>query len=253
MPTLTFLGTGTSVGVPMLGCDCETCLSDDPRDTRYRTSSLISDGDTRVVIDTGPEFRLQALRAGLTRLDAVFLTHEHADHVAGLDDIRAFTMRTRESIPVYANELACNAIRRRFNYIWLPKIEGTNLPLMDLRELSAPVQVGNLTFEPLNVFHGSTPILAYRFGHVGYVTDVSSIPDEAKARLHGLDVLVLEALRIRPHPTHLTLQMALSLIEELSPRRAYLVHMCHSVKHERDSKELPSGVEFAYDGLEIEF
>lgn len=253
MPTLTFLGTGTSVGVPMLGCSCESCTSTDPRDNRMRTSALIADGETRIVIDTGPEFRIQALRAGLSRLDAVFLTHDHADHISGLDDIRALTMRSGRPIPVYASESTCRSIRKRYDYIWLPKIEGTNLPLIELLKIEKPVTIGRLQIEPLPVFHGTDPILAFRIGTLGYVTDVSSLPEATIDRLRGLDTLVLEGLRNWSHPTHLTLKQAFTLIEKLAPRRTYLIHMCHSIKHERDSKTLPPAVSFAYDGLSIDF
>ncbi len=253
MARLVVLGSGTSTGVPMLGCGCAVCRSADPRDRRLRPSVLFEGGETRVVVDTTPEFRIQGLRAGLDHLNAVFLTHPHADHVAGLDDVRAFTMRTRRPVSVYADADTLEAVRTRFAYIFGPPYVGGNLPLLDLCELAGPVTVGPLTFQPLEVFHGPMPVTAFRVGGLAYVTDVNRIPDAARAELRGLDTLIMSGACVRPHPTHFTLDEALAEIEDLRPRRAYLTHLGHQVSHARTSRGLPPGVALAYDGLSIEF
>ena len=251
---LTFLGTGTSTGVPSIGCECETCASVDERDKRLRVSVLVEHGGQTVLVDTSSDFRQQALRAGLKRLDAVLITHCHADHIFGLDDIRPLNFR-HGALGVYANERAWRDIRRIFQYVFEPSHFGGGLPqvLAHTVEPGAEFCIGpDLRVTPVEVIHGRLPVVAYRFNDFAYLTDLSEIPTASAELLRGLDVLVLDCLRIRPHPTHLWLERALEYVAELRPRRAYFTHIAHDIKHARDSALLPEGVEFAYDGLEIQ-
>ena len=251
---LTFLGTGTSTGVPSIGCECETCTSDDPRDKRLRVSILIEHGGQMVLVDTSSDFRQQALRYGLKRLDAVLITHCHADHVFGLDDIRPLNFRYG-ALGVYANEKAWPDIRRIFKYIFEPTYFGGGLPQVIPHTVfaGAPFCIGkDLEVTPLEVIHGRLPVMAYRFNDFAYATDLSEIPPATMDALRDLDVLVLDCLRFKEHPTHLWLDKALAYIAELKPGRAYFTHMAHDVKQARDSARLPNGVEWAYDGLAIE-
>ena len=250
---VTLLGTGTSTGVPSIGCECETCTSDDPRDKRLRVSVLIEHDNQTVLIDTSADFRQQALRQGLKRLDAVLITHCHADHIFGLDDIRPLNFR-HGALGVYANERAWRDIRRIFQYIFEPSHFGGGLPqvIAHTVEAGAPFCIGrDLRVLPLEVIHGRLPVVAYRLNDFAYVTDLSEIPPAAMDGLRDLDVLVLDCLRIKAHPTHLSLDRSLAYINELKPCRAYLTHIAHDIKHARDSALLPDGVEFGYDGLEI--
>ena len=250
---LTFLGTGTSTGVPAIGCECETCVSADPRDKRLRVSVLIEHGGQTVLVDTSSDFRQQALRQGIRWLDAVLITHCHADHIFGLDDIRPLNFR-HGALGVYANERAWKDIRRIFQYVFEPSYTGGGLPQVVPHTVTpgAPFCFGpELRVTPLEVIHGRLPVAAYRFNDFAYATDLSEIPPATVEALRGLDVLVLDCLRFKPHPTHLWLERALSYISELAPRRAYLTHLAHDVLHARDTSKLPDGVEFAYDGLVI--
>ncbi|MDQ3256406.1 MAG: MBL fold metallo-hydrolase [Acidobacteriota bacterium] len=248
---LTFLGTGTSTGVPSIGCECETCTSDDPHDQRLRVSVLIEHDGQTVLVDTSSDFRQQALRHGLKRVDAVLITHCHADHIFGLDDIRPLNFR-HGALSLYANEPAWRDLRRIFKYIFEPSHFGGGLPQIIAHTVisGAPFCLSNdLQITPLEVIHGRLPVAAYRFNDFAYATDLSEIPAATIAGLRGLDVLVLDCLRVRPHPTHLALERALEYIAELKPRRTYLTHLAHDFMHARDSALLPDGVEFAYDGL----
>ena len=250
---LTFLGTGTSTGVPSIRCECETCVSEDPRDKRLRVSILVEHGGQTVLVDTSSDFRQQALRQRIRWLDAILITHCHADHIFGLDDIRPLNFR-HGSLGVYANERAWKDIRRIFQYVFEPSYIGGGLPQVvpHTVESNAPFCIGpDLRVTPLEVIHGRLPVVAYRFNNFAYATDLSEIPPETIDGMRGLDVLVLDCLRFRPHPTHLWLERALEYISEIGPRRAYLTHLAHDVLHARDSAKLPDGVEFAYDGLVI--
>lgn len=250
---LTFLGTGTSTGVPSIGCGCETCLSDDPRDKRLRVSVLIEQGEKKVLVDTSIDFRQQALRAGIRKLDAVLITHCHVDHVFGLDDIRPLNFRYG-AMGVYANETAWRDLRRIFQYIFQPTHFGGGLPQLIPHTVvkNAPFSLGQeLTVMPLEVIHGKLPVIAYRFNDFAYATDLKTIPDDAMDGLRDLDVLVLDCVRIKPHSTHLCLEEALDYIGKLKPKRAYLTHLNHDILHERDSRLLPDNVELAYDGLVV--
>jgi phosphoribosyl 1,2-cyclic phosphate phosphodiesterase len=250
---LTLLGTGTSTGVPSIGCACETCTSDDPRDKRLRVSVLVEHDGQTVLVDTSSDFRQQALRQKLQRLDAVLITHCHADHIFGLDDIRPLNFR-HGALGVYANERAWIDIRRIFKYIFEPSHFGGGLPQVVAHTVTpgAPFCLSrDLQVTPLEVIHGRLPVVAYRFNDFAYATDLSEIPPATLAGLRDLDVLILDCLRIRPHPTHLWLEQALAYIEQLKPRRAYLTHIAHDIKHARDARLLPPGVEWGYDGMEI--
>ncbi|MHC4874338.1 MAG: MBL fold metallo-hydrolase [Planctomycetota bacterium] len=254
MATFTFLGSGTSTGIPMLGCDCEVCTSSDPRDFRLRSSALVQEGDTNIIIDTTPEFRLQCLQNNVDHLDAVFITHDHADHISGLDDVRSFTIRTKEAMPVYCNARTFEILQKRFHYIFRKENPlGVSLPKIDLQVIEKEITVGSIKVEPLKIFHGTQDILAFKFGRLAYVTDVNKIPEESWHKLQGLEVLILDAVRFKPHPTHYSVEEALEVISKLKPKKAYLTHLNHNIMHERDSRELPSGVEFAYDGLKTAF
>lgn len=250
---LTFLGTGTSTGVPSIGCGCETCLSNDPRDKRLRVSVLVEHDDKRILVDTSIDFRQQALRAGIRKLDAVLITHCHVDHVFGLDDIRPLNFRYG-AMGVYANEIAWGDLRRIFQYIFQPTHFGGGLPQLIPHTVAhnAPFCIADgFEITPLEVIHGKLPVIAYRFNDFAYATDLKTIPPDSLDGLRDLDVLALDCVRFKPHSTHLCLEEALEYIEELKPRRAYLTHLNHDVLHERDSRLLPDNVEFAYDGLVV--
>jgi phosphoribosyl 1,2-cyclic phosphate phosphodiesterase len=249
----TLLGTGTSTGVPSIGCDCETCSSDDPRDKRLRVSILVEHAGRQVLVDTSSDFRQQALRHGIRRLDAVLVTHCHADHIFGLDDIRPLNFR-HGALGVYANEPAWRDIRRIFKYVFEPSHFGGGLPQVNAHTVmpGAPFSLApGLRVTPVEVIHGRLPVVGYRFNDFAYLTDLNEIPEASKELLRGLDVLVLDCLRLKPHPTHLWLERSLAYVEELRPRRAFLTHIAHDIRHARDSALLPPGVEWGYDGLEI--
>lgn len=250
---LTFLGTGTSTGVPSIGCDCETCVSTDPRDKRLRVSILIEHCGQTVLVDTSSDFRQQALRYGLKRLDAVLVTHCHADHIFGLDDIRPLNFRYG-ALGVYANERAWPDIRRIFKYIFEPSHFGGGLPQVIPHTVIASARFclgEDLEITPLEVIHGRLPVMGYRFNNFAYATDLSLIPQDTLDEMSDLDVLVLDCLRFKEHPTHLWVDKALEYVETIRPRRTYFTHIAHDIKHERDSDRLPDGVAWAYDGLVV--
>lgn len=244
---ITFLGTGTSVGVPSLGCECDTCSSDDPRDKRLRTSVLIEHEGKNLLIDASIDFRQQALRVGLKHLSVILFTHSHADHCFGLDDARPIMFRDG-AIPVFATEITWQGLRRIFSYAFEPR-GYPGVPRIIPHAIEGDFEANGLHVEPLTVMHGSLPVTAFRVGGFAYVTDCSVIPDEACARLMGLDLLVIDALRFKKHPTHMTLDQALEYIKRLKPHRALLTHISHDIKHADTSEHLPEGVEIAFDGL----
>jgi len=250
---LTFLGNGTSTGVPSIACDCETCLSDDPRDKRLRTSILIEHAGKAILVDTSSDFRQQALRANISRLDAVLITHCHVDHVFGLDDIRPLNFRYG-AMPIFANEIAWIDLRRIFQYIFKPTHFGGGLPQLIPHTVynKAPFCIGDIEITPLEVIHGKLPVIAYRFNDFAYATDLNFISEETIAGLQGLDVLVLDCVRLKPHSTHLGLNEALAYAERINAKQTYLTHLNHDVLYSRDARLLPDGVQFAVDGLVIE-
>jgi phosphoribosyl 1,2-cyclic phosphate phosphodiesterase len=250
---LTFLGTGTSMGVPVIACRCAVCRSTDPRNRRLRTSALLEAGGRAILIDAGPDLRQQALTVGLTRLDAVLLTHAHADHIAGIDDLRPLNFAQRSAIPVYGSESTLGAVRERFAYAFAEP-DGSTRPALELIAIASgvPFQIGPVHVLPFDVQHGSWTITGFRIGNLGYVTDASGLPAASRSQLGQLDLLVLNALRHTPHPTHLSLAEALALVEQLHPRRALLVHMCHELDHQAGNALLPEHVRLAYDGQVVE-
>src|SRR5882757_8884311 len=253
---VTVLGSGTSMGVPTLGCPCRVCKSADPHDKRLRPSVLISRGGQNIVIDTTPDFRQQALRVGLDRLDAILLTHGHADHILGFDDIRPFNIRQRSALPVYSNEETFRIIRRVFAYVFDDKPTLSTVPSVKLYDIQQPIELLGIPFIPVPLLHGEMEVLGFRFGRAAYLTDFSRIPDFSMALLEGLDELVLDALRDIPHPMHQTVEQALAIIQQLKPRRAWFTHIAHDLPHaETNARLIKMGyphVQLAFDGLEFE-
>lgn len=249
---LTVLGTGTSSGVPTIGCRCAVCNSDDPRDKRLRVSVLLRYAGRNVLIDTTPDFRQQALRAGIMRLDAVLYTHAHADHILGLDDVRPFNYFQKKDIPLYATDATFEVIRRVFAYAF--RESQSSVPKLQLNEIDGtPFDLFGAHVVPIRLEHGGGECYGYRFGPVAYLTDHSRVPDESKELLQGLEVLFLDALRQRPHPTHTTLDDAIELAEELKAGTTYFTHMCHDLGHAETEAHLPGNIRLAYDGLELRF
>jgi phosphoribosyl 1,2-cyclic phosphate phosphodiesterase len=249
---LTFLGTGTSTGVPTLGCHCPTCSSSDLHDQRTRSSVLLEFEGRAVVIDTTPDFRQQALREKLDRLDAVIFTHTHADHVFGLDDVRVYNLRQKQAIPVYADHRSMQDIRRIFNYVFDANYPAGGLPKFDPHVIDGPFELWGERMNPLPVFHGNLPVLGFLFGRTAYVTDFSTIPETTLELLADLDVLILDALRHKPHPTHSTLENSVDLVKKLNPQRAFFTHIAHELAHEATNAVLPANIRLAHDGLKLE-
>jgi phosphoribosyl 1,2-cyclic phosphate phosphodiesterase len=248
------LGTGTSHGVPMIGCECATCTSADPRDRRSRASILLQSAEgASVLVDTTPDLRSQALACNVRRVDAIVYTHSHADHVMGLDDVRRFNVLQRSAIPCYGDERTLADLRRIYSYIFdRDTPPGGGIPQVVLARVMGEFCVGSMTIVPVPLLHGSRPILGYRLGSFAYLTDCSEIPDASWPLLKGVRTLILDALRERPHPTHLSLDQALAIVDRLAPERAYFTHMCHDLPHAATCARLPAGVELAYDGLALE-
>jgi len=250
--SIAVLGSGTSVGVPTIACGCAVCRSTDPRDKRLRPSVLVSYNGRNVVIDTTPDFRTQVLRAGVERLDAVVFTHAHADHIMGLDDVRPFNYHQRSGIPIYGSEQTIETVRRVFEYVFAEQAHESSVPHLETHLLDGrPFDVFGLPFRPIPLKHGRLDVYGYRFGAAAYLTDHGAIPETSLEALRGLDVLFLDALRHRPHPTHTTVARALEYVAELKPRRAFLTHICHDLGHEETERALPPNVRLAYDGLEV--
>jgi phosphoribosyl 1,2-cyclic phosphate phosphodiesterase len=246
------LGSGTSVGVPMIGCRCKVCASTDPRDKRLRPSILLRFGDQRVLIDTTPDFRYQALRFKIDRLDAILFTHSHADHILGLDDVRPFNFMQKTDIPIYASADALVTIRRTFQYVFDDSPSESSRPRLTPHIFDiAPITVAGLDIQPIRVAHGRGIAHGFRFGDCAYLTDHSDIPSASMDRLTGLDVLFLDALRHNPHPTHSTVEESLRTVELLKPKRAFFTHISHDLLHSALAARLPENVQIAYDGLEI--
>lgn len=255
--TFTFLGTGTSVGVPMIGCDCTTCTSTNPKNHRYRCSVLIGTPQGNILIDTGPELRLQLLREKIGSVNAILFTHYHADHVFGLDDIRPLCHKLNAAMPLFCTALVEQKIRESFAYAFRGEVQQLPLgyvPRMAFQRITErPFLVLGQEVTPVPLIHSTFDVFGFRIGDVAYCTDVNKIPHESWSLLEGLRVLVLDALRDRPHPAHFCLDEALDVIRQLKPGRAYLTHMCHELEHETVNRRLPPGVELAYDGLKFNF
>lgn len=252
MTALTFLGTGTSNGIPIIGCACPVCTSLDPRDTRTRTSAVVHHNHHTYLIDTATELRLQAIAAGLDHVDAVLMTHAHADHTGGFDDLRRFNEIGQRHLPVYASPATAAQLRQRFDYAFVdqyPFYGGK--PDLILHEFDGPFTACGSEIVPVPVMHGRMQVHGFRFGNLAYVTDAKEIPPSSLDLLTGLDVLVLNALRVRPHATHLSLAEAVAIIADLKPRRAYLVHLSHDLGHAAATALVPPGIAVAYDGLTV--
>jgi len=251
---VTFLGTGTSTGVPVIGCDCATCGSDDPRDRRWRPSIYLElDDSTRVLVDTSTDLRSQALAFGVTGLDVILFTHFHADHVMGLDDVRPFNYRQRVSIPCLGDAATLAALRRVFGYVWDPSTpKGGGVPRLSLVEVTGRFCLGRTEVVPVPLMHGRQPILGYRVDDFAYLTDCNAIPDTSWPLLEGVEVLVLDALRHRPHTTHFTVSEAIEAAARVGARQTYFTHMCHELTHAETCAALPPGVTLAYDGLVVD-
>ena len=251
--TLTFLGSGTSTGVPILVCNCAVCTSTDPHDKRLRTSVLLEFNGRAVVIDTTPDFRAQALRENMKRLDAILYTHGHADHIMGLDDTRVFYFRQQVPIPVYADVRCMETLRRTFAYIFDNNYAYGGVGKIDPHIIDGPIDFWGLTMTPVPVLHGNLPIYGFRFRDTAYITDVSEIPASSLPLLEGLDTLIIDGLRPEPHPTHFSLAQSLAAVEQLKPRRAFFTHVAHDLGHSVTNAGLPPHVKLAYDGLKLEF
>lgn len=256
--TATLLGTGTSTGIPVIGCRCRVCTSADPRDQRSRAACYVDVGGCGLLIDAGPDLRAQALREALPRVDAVLVTHHHFDHVAGLDDLRPYFFRERAPIPCYAPPSTAAVLRERFQYIFA---DGSypGVPQLQLCEVEAAFDVvcrgdgaaAPVTVQPVPVYHGDLPMYGYRIGRFAYLTDTSRIPERSFDLLRGLDVLVLDALRREPHPTHYSIDEAVAVARRIGARQTYFTHMTHSVLHAEEDAALPPGINLAYDGLQV--
>ena len=249
---ITFLGTGTSNGVPMIGCNCKVCSSDNPKNKRYRSSIAVSNNYGTVIIDTPPEFRLQCIRENINSLDAVLLTHDHADHIAGLDDLRGFSLISHRHIPVYGNEQTVKTILKNYDYMFKKPINKSAIAKISPHILYDKVNLINTDFIPITINHGKLNIYAYKFNNCLYCTDCSYIPHKNRELFYNLDVLIIDALKFSPHPTHFTLRQALAVINKVKPKKAYLTHCTHSFDYDEVSKLLPKNVYLSYDGLKID-
>ncbi|MDP9159332.1 MAG: MBL fold metallo-hydrolase [Acidobacteriota bacterium] len=252
--TLTVLGSGTSMGVPTIGCDCAVCHSSDSKDRRTRPSVLVEYGGRAVIIDTTPDFREQAIRENISALDAVLYTHAHADHILGIDDLRPLSFLHRPNkLPLYARSADADFIRSMFRYVFDAKYKFGGLPQVELKVIDGPLDLFGARFEPITVIHGETEIYGFRFGSAAYLTDHSSIPEPSLEKLRNLDILFLDALRHKPHPTHSTVENSLRIVEAVKPMRAFFTHICHDLPHAETNESLPPNVRLSYDGMKLDF
>lgn len=250
--TITFLGTGTSSGVPMIGCDCAVCRSEDPKDDRLRSSILVQSASTSLVVDTGPDFRTQMLREKIRKLDAVIFTHPHKDHLAGLDDIRAYNFFNKRPIDIYADSLTEEAVRRDFHYAF-SDTKYPGIPELEMHTITLePFMVGDIPVTPILVWHLKMPVMGFRFGKFTYITDANRIDPDQLDKIRGSEVMVLNALRREKHISHFNLEEAITTVHDLDVPAAYFTHLSHQMgKHEEVENELPEGIHLAYDGLKI--
>ena len=246
------LGTGTSQGIPVIGCDCSVCKSDDPHNKRTRTSALINYGSYNIIIDTATEFRIQMVDNSIKRLDAVLFTHAHADHIHGLDDIRQFNKIQSVKIPCFGNKATLDVIENKYDYVFKSTQQGGGKPDISLNEVSLEFELFGKKIVPLPVKHGILDILGYRIGSFAYITDASHIPAKTLQQIGELDVLVVNALRYEPHDTHLSVHDALDIIRTVKPKKAYLTHISHRLEHQETEDQLPRDVHMGYDGLTLE-
>lgn len=251
--TLTVLGSGTSMGVPTIGCSCDVCHSSDPHDRRTRPSILIEFGGKFVLIDTTPDFREQAIRERITQIDAVLYTHTHADHILGIDDLRPLSYHRDGKIPLYARPEAADFIRNMFRYIFDADYKFGGLARLELKLIDGPFELFGKLIEPIPVVHGESEIYGYRFGRAAYLTDFSEIPESSFARLQGLEVLFLDGLRYKPHPTHSTVENSIRIANRLQAKQVFFTHICHDLPHEATNAALPPHVRLSHDGMKLEF
>jgi phosphoribosyl 1,2-cyclic phosphate phosphodiesterase len=249
---ITFLGTGTSQGVPVIACGCNTCLSPDQHDKRLRTSVLLESEDTTLVIDAGPDFRQQMLREHVSKLDAIILTHEHKDHIAGLDDVRAFNYKSQDAINIYSEERVQKVVKKEYSYVF-SEYQYPGIPKMRLLPIPENgFMIGKLQITPVRVFHYRLPVYGFRIGNFAYITDANYIPEESKEKLYGVKYLVINALRKEKHISHFSLREAIDVIREISPKKSFITHISHQMGlHSEVSKELPAEIMLAYDGLSL--
>jgi len=241
------------MGVPTIGCDCAVCHSSDPRDKRTRPSIMVEYDGKLVLIDTTPDFREQAIRENVTHVDAVVYTHTHADHILGIDDLRPLSFHRPARIPLYAKPEAAEFLRNMFRYIFDDDYKFGGIAKVELKDIHGPIELFGKRFEPVRVIHGESEIYGYRFGSAAYLTDFSAIPETSFPQLQDLDILFLDALRHKPHPTHSTVENSLRIAERLKPKRAFFTHICHDLPHEATNATLPENVRLSYDGMKLEF
>lgn len=246
------LGSGTSHGVPMIGCKCDVCKSSNPRNNRMRASITVEKNGQVILVDTTPELRVQSLAFDVNHIDAVFITHLHADHIFGFDDLRRFNHISKQDMPVYSDQKSCDGIRQIFPYIFAPPKQGGGVPKVDLRIVEPRFNLCGLDIRSFYVLHGSLPVLAFRFDDFAYLTDVNSIPPEAMGQLQGLDLLILDCVRFEPHSTHFGLYEALEIVDILKPRQTYFTHLSHAFDHDIVNSTLKPETQLAYDGQIIE-
>ena len=237
----------------MIGCDCATCRSADPRDARLRPSIYVETSDAKVLVDAGPDLRAQALRHDIRRVDAILFTHGHADHILGIDDVRRFNSLMKRPMPCYGDQQTIDDIRRTFHYVFDPATpNGGGLPKLDLLRVEGPLRIGDLDVQPIPLWHGDRVILGFRFDRFAYLTDCNRLADEAWGLLEDLDAVVIDALREQPHPTHFSLDEAIEAARRIGARRTFFTHMCHHLQHEPTNARLPGGMALAYDGLVLD-
>jgi len=250
---LTVLGSGTSMGIPTIGCDCAVCHSTDPHDKRTRPSIMLEYNGHVILVDTTPDFREQAIRAQIKQVDAVLYTHSHADHILGIDDLRPLSFRRPNKIPLYARPESAQFLRAMFRYIFDSDYKFGGIAKVELKPITGPIELFGARFEPVPVIHGDMEINGYRFGSAAYLTDFSNIPEQSFSQLRDLDILFLDALRHRPHPTHSTVDNSLRIVEQVKPQRAFFTHICHDLPHEATNATFPPHVRLSHDGMVLEF
>ena len=249
---VTFLGTGTSYGVPMVGCECRVCTSDNPKNSRTRSSIIISEGENNILIDAATELRIQCLKNKVKSLDAVLLTHSHADHILGFDDLRHFNRSRKSNIPVYGSCDTVDSVSRMFSYAFREVPSNGSKPKVSLIPIDGKLNLSGIEVIPVDVMHGQERVTAYRFNKFAYVTDVSQIPRDSVDKLQGLDLLIIAALRNIPHEKHFSIEQAINVVSRLKPKQTFFTHIAHDIEHEETNKDLPPGIKLAYDGLTIE-
>jgi phosphoribosyl 1,2-cyclic phosphate phosphodiesterase len=248
---VTILGSGTSHGVPIIGCNCETCTSDNPKNNRFRSSIYIKTDVKNILIDTSPDLRLQLLNNEITDIDIVLFTHPHADHIMGFDDLRAINRINKSDIPCYGNKYTLEAIKKKFEYIFKDRHCRFSVPSVELNEIKGDLTFDDLKVTPLPVKHNHDNVLGYKIGKLAYITDCSYIPEVTMERLKEVDLLILDALRYKSHPKHFNINEAVEVIQKLNIKRAYLTHISHEIEHEKVNAELPEGIQLAFDGLQL--